>query len=295
MPFAAVNGTRLHYHVTGREGVPIVCIHPPLLNEENFNYQKAQLSDNHKVVTFDIRGHGHSPYSELNLTYPLIVEDMKQLLDFLELDQVILLGYSTGGGIALEAMLTHPQRFAGAVLVSSMSETTGALLRGRIALASGLATIGGKRLLGGAISWGNADMSKTFENLYLGAVNGDRRNIRQYYNYSLKFNCSERLKEIKQPVLLLYGSQDHSYRRYADILHEGLQNSTLQFIEGVGHQIPTKAPRNMHRIMESWISNELDIGPESRDDERRENYLQDIPDYLPDADTPSAKAGHQEI
>jgi pimeloyl-ACP methyl ester carboxylesterase len=101
MPKANVNGTILHYHVHGR-GTPIVFIHPPLLNRAVFRYQEVQLTDPFQVITFDIRGHGFSPPSETPLTYTLIAEDIKALLDHLNIRQAYLCGYSTGGGIALE-------------------------------------------------------------------------------------------------------------------------------------------------------------------------------------------------
>lgn len=291
MPFAPVNGTKLHYHVSG-DGMPIVFIHPPLLNLQNFNYQKAQLSDRYKVITFDIRGHGHSPYSEKPVTYPLIAEDIRQLLDFLHIREAVLCGYSTGASIALEAMLVYPDRFPGAVLVSAVSETSDWLLKGRVRLASGLSRLKAKRLLGGAVGWTNADMSQTFGNLYRGAVNGDIRNVRQYYEYSLNYSCSDRLTFIKQPVLLLYGKEDTSFHRYAKILDERLPNRDLIFIEGVKHQIPTRAPRTMNRLLGQWMERHF---TGKRSGTRRENFLQDTPDFLPDADTPSASPGTQEL
>jgi pimeloyl-ACP methyl ester carboxylesterase len=291
MPHASVNGTRLHYHVTG-DGMPIVFVHPPLLNLEVFNYQKAQLADKYKVITFDIRGHGHSHYSDAKVTYPLIAEDIKQLLDFLEIDEAVVCGYSTGAGIAMEAMLTHPERFAGGVFISGFSETSDWYNKGRIKLASGLSKLKAKRLLSGAIGWTNSDMNITFHNVYKGAVNGDSRNIRQYYQESHKYSCTDQLDEIKQPVLLLYGKDDEKYHRYARILDDRLPNSDLIFIEGVAHQIPTKAPRTMNRLLSQWM--ERHFG-EREHDSRWVNFVQDVPDFRPDADTPTAKESMQEI
>jgi pimeloyl-ACP methyl ester carboxylesterase len=258
MPYASVNGTKLHYHVTG-DGLPIVCIHPPLLNQQIFNYQKAQLSDRYQVLTFDIRGHGHTPYSPQPVTYTLVVEDICQLLDYLHIKEAVLCGYSTGGSIALEALLTHRERFVGAVLLSAMPEASDWFLKSRIRMATGLSRLKAKRLLGGTIGWGNADMSQTFGNLYKGAVEGNIRNIEQYYSYSLDYSCTERLPEIKQPVLLLYGKEDTSFHRYAHMLNDRLPNRDLVFLEGIGHQIPTKAPRAMHRLMDQWFERRLGI------------------------------------
>lgn len=285
MPFAAVNGTSLHYHVTG-DGFPLLFIHPPLLNEENFNYQKAQMADEYKVVTFDIRGHGHSPYSPQPITYQLITEDMKQLCDFLDIDKAIVAGYSTGGSIALEALLTYPDRFVGGIVISGMSELTDWFNVSRVSLANGLSAVKFKRLLGGAISYGNADHNITFQNLYKGAVQGDIRNIRQYYRYCLKYNCTDRLKAIDQPVLLIYGEKDVSFHRYADILHRDLENSSLQIIRGVSHQIPTKKPRALHRAINIWMDRHFRHGGEQP---RTDAFLEDVPEFRADAPLPKER------
>ncbi len=160
MPFLSVNGISLHYHVSGN-GTPILCIHPPLLTGENFNYQKAQLSDRYKIITFDIRGHGASAPSKQTVTYPLIVEDMKSLLDALNIEKAYLLGYSTGGSIALEAMLTYPDRFVGSIIVSGMSEFRDFYNKFRLKLAAVLSNRFTKRLIAAAITWGNSDMAYT--------------------------------------------------------------------------------------------------------------------------------------
>lgn len=273
MPFADVNGTRLHYHVTG-EGIPLIFIHPPLLNSEVFNYQKAQLADVYKVITFDIRGHGHSSYSPQPVAYPLVVEDIKQLMDFLDVEEAILCGYSAGGQIVIEAMLTYPDRFIGGVLVSTMPEVQDVVLKSQLRLASLLSRPGGKRLLGGAISWGNADMNVTFNNLYKGAVNGDTRNIRQYFEASLQYRCVNRLREIAQPMLLVYGEKNRGFQRYARLLEERLPKATLRWIPEVSHQIPTKAPRAFHRLLQQWVE-ETFLGPAEQS--RMEAFLEDVP------------------
>ncbi|WP_438446497.1 alpha/beta fold hydrolase [Gorillibacterium sp. sgz5001074] len=291
MPMTQVNGANLHYHVTG-DGMPIVFVHPPILNQEIFNYQKAQLADRYKVVLFDVRGHGQSFYSKTPVKVPVIAEDMKQLLDELEIEQAVVCGYSAGSLIALEALLTYPERFVGGILVSGMSQMTDWVHRSRVRLASGLTRIKAKRLLGGSVGWTNADMNVTFNNLYQGAVNGHASNIHQYYRECIDYSCTDRLHAIKQPMLLMYGKNDVHYHAYAKVLDERLPNRDLIFINDVGHHIVTKAPRTMHRLLNDWMERHF---TGTLPDSRWENFVQDVPDYLPDADTPTARHGMQEI
>ncbi|MEX2416089.1 MAG: alpha/beta hydrolase [Paenibacillaceae bacterium] len=254
MPFAKINGTTLHYHVKG-EGLPIIFIHPPLLTKANFNYQVAQLSGIYRVITFDIRGHGHSVASrDEPLTYPLIVEDMKQLMDHLDIQKAYVCGYSTGGSIALEAILTYPDRFYGGMLISAVSEASDLYIRTRIKLAVSMCQLKAKNSLAYAICRGNADCNATFQQLSKDAKLGKLVNWRQYYEYSLHYNCTYRLGEIRKPMLLVYGKKDRSFYRYADILERKLLDNKLILIRGVSHQIPTKAAQSMNEIIKQWLT-----------------------------------------
>lgn len=253
MPSAAINGTVIHYQVHGK-GTPIVFIHPPLLTSANFRYQQVQLAGEFSVITFDIRGHGKSNASKAPLTYALIVEDIKRLLDHLGIRKAYICGYSTGGSIALEAMLTHPERFEGGILVSAMSEVSDFVLKSRIRVAAGLSRMKmmTKMLMYG-ISWGNADSGLTYRNLLQDAKRGNIDNIHQYYQYSLRYNCTERLSELRAPVLLMYGGKDRGFKRYLGKLKKKLPECDVHVLGGEKHQIPTKAAVEMNEIIRRWI------------------------------------------
>ena len=90
MPTLDVDGISLYYTVNGK-GIPIVFIHPPVLTCLNFKYQVEELSKEFQVITFDIRGHGRSQYSNQQVTYPLIVEDIKRLLDHLKIKKAFII------------------------------------------------------------------------------------------------------------------------------------------------------------------------------------------------------------
>lgn len=255
MATAFVNGTRLHYDVKG-QGIPIVFLHPPLLTSANFRYQRDQLSDAYQVVTFDMRGHGKSEASPVSVTYSVLVEDLKQLMDHLNLEKVCLCGYSTGGGLALEAMLVYPERFIGAVLVSAMPEVSDLLLKVRAVSAVQLAsTAWTRRLLAFVIAWGNADGNLTFRTLLRDSSTGTRANIEQYYRASMGYRCMSRVSAIHQPVLLLFGAKDKGFYRYAHMLKEGLAQSELVFLPEAKHQIPTKNAGMMNLLLRQWMSN----------------------------------------
>jgi pimeloyl-ACP methyl ester carboxylesterase len=253
MPFVKVNGVNLHYHVQG-EGVPVILIHPPYLASNVFNYWKYQLSGFCQIITFDIRGHGHSEPSKVPVTYPIIVEDMKQLLDHLEIEQAVVGGYSTGGGVALEALLTYPHKFMGGIIVSGMSEISDIITKARVSAGVYAAAFHAKTTLSIVLSGGNADSKATFWNLYNEARIGYPKHWKEYSRYSLSYNCTQQLPGIKVPVLLIYGEKDKVFHKYARLLHQNIPDNELSIVKNLTHQIPTKAAAKTSDYIGNWIT-----------------------------------------
>lgn len=247
-----IDGTNIFFSVKG-EGIPIIFIHPPTLTSINFEYQFEDLSQSFKVIIFDIRGHGKSSYSSTPITYPLIVEDIKRLLDHLEIDKAFICGYSTGGSLVLEFLLTYGNRALGGVVISGMSEVNDPLLKNRISLGVKLAKAGLVSVLAWSISQSNSDDRKLFKKMFADAKQGDSRNIEEYYACSLHYNCTNRLRSINLPVILIYGKKDKPFHSYAKLLHDQLPINELVFIENANHRIPTKAAGELNRLISQFV------------------------------------------
>jgi len=244
------DGVSMNYSVKG-EGVPIIFIHPPVLSSINFKYQIDALSYSCQVITFDIRGHGRSHSSSTPITYPLIVEDINKLLNKLEIEKAFICGYSTGGSIALEFLLTYPKQSLGGIIISGMSEVNDLYLRQKISLGVRLAKAGAKTILASSFSLSNSNTKKLFKRMFTEAQQGNIQNIEQYLRYSLQFNCTNQLKNISHPILLVYGIKDKSFHHYAEIFHKKLPNNELKFINE-NHRIPTKAAYELNGLIKQF-------------------------------------------
>jgi len=84
----------------------------------------AMLDRGHSVVTLDQRCHGRSDMDFEQVSVAALVSDVLQLVDHLELDRVLLNGWSMGGTIALDAGLELSTRLAGLVLTCSLPRAT---------------------------------------------------------------------------------------------------------------------------------------------------------------------------
>ncbi|MEI2688883.1 MAG: alpha/beta hydrolase [Anaerolineae bacterium] len=112
-----VNGTRLYCEEAGA-GPAVVLIHGFTLDTRMWDDQFLRLAQRCRAVRYDLRGFGRSdaptgePYSH--------VEDLRALLDQLEIEQASLIGLSKGGAVALDFALTYPQRVQALALIDTV-------------------------------------------------------------------------------------------------------------------------------------------------------------------------------
>ena len=90
---------KLHYRELG-EGKPMVILHGLFGFSDNWQSQAKRFSEYYRVIMVDLRNHGHSDWND-EFSYKLMAEDLKELLDELELNKIILIGHSMGGKAAM--------------------------------------------------------------------------------------------------------------------------------------------------------------------------------------------------
>jgi 3-oxoadipate enol-lactonase len=112
MPFAMVQGIRLHYEWHGAEsGTPVVLVMGLGGDTTAWPFQLSALAPRHRVLVFDNRGAGRSDAPDVPYTTRGMAADLLALLDELAVERAHLLGLSLGGAIAQEAVLAAPARF----------------------------------------------------------------------------------------------------------------------------------------------------------------------------------------
>jgi pimeloyl-ACP methyl ester carboxylesterase len=112
MPTTAANGIEIHYEVHG-EGTPLVLAHGYTASLEMWRQQVQPLSAMHRLVIYDLRGHGATTAPADMERYDLArdyVADQVALMDHLGIERAIVGGLSMGGMIAQEFALQHPGR-----------------------------------------------------------------------------------------------------------------------------------------------------------------------------------------
>ena len=102
---AAVNGVKISYEVQG-EGPALVLLNDGILDKRMWDDQVKEFSAHYRVIRYDFRGWGKSELPKEPFSH---VDDLHQLLQFLRIEKVLLLGVLVGGGVALDFALEHPE------------------------------------------------------------------------------------------------------------------------------------------------------------------------------------------
>ena len=134
-----VPGGRLHVVDSGGTGPVLVMLHGLYGQLRNFSYALSErMAADHRVILVDRPGWG---WSRAHGAQPTLAEQARMiaaLLDALHLSDVLLVGHSMGGALALAVALDHPERLRGLALIAPLTqeiEHTPRMVRGRTAIA----------------------------------------------------------------------------------------------------------------------------------------------------------------
>jgi pimeloyl-ACP methyl ester carboxylesterase len=116
--YAKVNGINLYYETHGA-GRPLVLLHGGLGSGEMFGPVLPLLAERHRVVTVDLQGHGRTADIDRPIDVRLMAGDIAALIEHLELASPDVVGYSLGGGVALQTAAHYPAKVRRLVAVSA--------------------------------------------------------------------------------------------------------------------------------------------------------------------------------
>ncbi len=116
--YADVNGLKMYYEIHGK-GQPVVLLHGGFGTIDMFGPVLTALAENHQVIGVEPQGHGHTADIDRPLSFEQMADDIAALIQQLELEKADLVGYSLGGGIALQTAIRHPELVRKLVVVSA--------------------------------------------------------------------------------------------------------------------------------------------------------------------------------
>lgn len=110
----------ISYTVKGK-GIPVVLLHGFPMDRSVWNGLAEVLQTSYQVITPDLPGFGQSPLLAEGFTLETVATTLLAWLDELRLTDVVLIGHSLGGYVALAMAEQEPNRFKGLGLFHSTS------------------------------------------------------------------------------------------------------------------------------------------------------------------------------
>ena len=267
-----VNGVFYHLETIGDGPKQVLCLHGFTGTGDNFR-EALSFIENKEDYTFfllDHLGHGKSSVPGESERYSMAntVEDIRAILDKMNITKITLAGYSMGGRVALAFTATHPDYVEKLILESASPGLRTAEERlDRINADHRLA----ERILQNGMEefveyWTSIPLFQTQKLL------SDDRQLQikeqrlQNSPAGLANSLSglgtgsqpsywERLEECQAKVLLLAGEEDPKFVKIAENMKRLMKNAQYVKISGAGHAIHVEQPRKFGKIVSEFLSN----------------------------------------
>jgi pimeloyl-ACP methyl ester carboxylesterase len=263
--YLELDGGRLYYETAG-SGEALVLSHAAFLDGRMFDAQWEQLARHFHVIRYDMRGYGQS--SAVN--EPVCRrDDLKRLLEHLNVQQAHFVGCSNGGMIALDLLLEQPSLVRSLIVIGSapsgfemqgepphqIMDMIGALQQGNVELANELQI----RIW---LDSSSREPEEMDQHLRQKALQMNRNPVERntFMISDMQPACPlnppavERLQEIQCPVLIVAGALDHSeVLRAADLMEQSIPNARKIIIAGTGHVPSYEQPETVTQLILDFL------------------------------------------
>ena len=126
--YLPINGLNLYHEVYGTLGgptPPLLLIPGAFMATDSMQTWAEAFSRERAVIVFDQQGHGRTPDAPRSMSYEQFADDAAALLHALQVDRADVMGYSQGGGVALQLAIRHPALVAKLVSMSATFDRDG--------------------------------------------------------------------------------------------------------------------------------------------------------------------------
>lgn len=106
---------KLFYRELG-EGDPLMILHGLFGFSDNWQTHAKKLAEYYRVIVVDLRNHGRSDWSD-EFSYEIMADDVVELCDDLGLEDLILVGHSMGGKVAMQVAAKREELLEKLVIV----------------------------------------------------------------------------------------------------------------------------------------------------------------------------------
>jgi pimeloyl-ACP methyl ester carboxylesterase len=249
---ATLNGIEIEYQ-DGGHGSPMLLGHGYSATGRMWDGQREALGDRYRVVSWDMRGHGQteSPSDPAQYSTPLVVADMRALLQHCGIERAVVGGLSLGGYVSLAFYLAHPEMVRALVICDSGP---------------------GYRNAEARAAW-NArahERAAELEARGLDALAGRSREMREAMGHHRSAQglahaargmlaqegsaVIDGLATIAVPTLIVCGDRDQPFLAPCEYMAKKIPGARLEIIADAGHSSNLDQPARFNRVLADFLA-----------------------------------------
>ena len=261
-PTIQLDDVELYYREVGT-GTPLLLLHGLTLSGLMWTPQIRELSKKYRVVIPDLRGHGKSSVPDRGYSFHNYAIDIKQLLDYLDLQKAHIIGLSLGGAIATEFSVAFTESVISTIVISTMPPhfepndiwvqtlTNFRKIRDEFGLNYAVENILLKEPIFGKINIGINDWMNLKNAIHKFSGNPmNDENLHQEHPDKLL----ESLPMLDIPFLIMTGENDYqTFIDASDTLAEAISNSKRVIINNSGHLCTMEKPEQVNLEILSFL------------------------------------------
>lgn len=246
-----INGVELWIEDAGA-GPAVVLTHGYSATADMWAPQRRALEERYRVATWDLRGHGRSasPDDPGAYSHELAIDDLREILDALDVERAVVGGLSLGGFLSLAFYGRYPERVRALVIADSgpgyrsdeARSQWNALAQSR---ARDLEERGLEALAGGT-------RERTEAMLVHGSAQGLAHAARGLLAQR-DATVIDSLGGIGVPTLVVVGSEDEPFLAPCEYMARKIPGARLEIIEGAGHAANLDRPEHFNKVLLDFL------------------------------------------
>ena len=249
------------YFFNNKDTTPLVFIHGVGLDHQMW-YEQVNYLNEFSILTYDLLGHGKTPFNKENLNFNDFSNQLLEILNYLKIDKIHLVGFSLGSLIALDFSSRNQDRIEKLILIGTTykrSDQERALVLDRYNQAKLNKPIS-KQALKRWFTDKYLEKNPNTYNLFMDILNKkpeDHRNFLKAYDLFANHNDDfEAIKKIDRKTLVMTGSDDPgSSPSMSKELAKDLINSRYIEIKNGKHLCSIECADDVNINIKNFINN----------------------------------------
>lgn len=251
---------KLNYKMHG-QGQPILLLHGLFGNLDNLAVIAREFSNDYQIIQVDLRNHGLSPWSD-EMNYLVMANDVIQLIYDLTLDNIILIGHSMGGKVAMRITDLMPHAIQHLIVLDIAPVKYIADSHSQVFAAINACTTFIQEQP-------QSNDRKTIQQIMRQYINEPTIQflLKSYQSNHWLFNfkaienhyndiCGwQDIAPYYQPVLFIKGgNSDYIKTEYSSEIVSQFPYAIIETIESAGHNVHNEQPQQVIATIKQWIS-----------------------------------------